>query len=60
MSGLVLLIPAALFLALIGLAAFFWTVKTGQYEDMKGDSWRILMEDNQDDHIPEVKKNETE
>ncbi len=52
MSGLILLIPAALFLALIGLAAFFWTVKSGQYDDMKGDSWRIFIDDDTDDHIP--------
>jgi cbb3-type cytochrome oxidase maturation protein len=55
MSGLVLLIPIALFLALLGLGAFFWTVKTGQYEDMKGESWRIFIDDDQDDHIAGTK-----
>ncbi|VAV92582.1 hypothetical protein MNBD_ALPHA06-1815 [hydrothermal vent metagenome] len=52
MSGLVWLIPAALFLALLALSAFFWTVKSRQYEDMKGESWRIFIDDDKDDHIP--------
>jgi cbb3-type cytochrome oxidase maturation protein len=28
----------------IGLAAFWWTVKAGQYEDPRGDAERILAE----------------
>ncbi len=52
MSGLLLLIPIALFLASLGLIAFFWTVKSGQYEDPKGASWRILVDDDRDDQIP--------
>ena len=39
---LLFLIPIALFLGLLGLTAFFWTVKNGQYEDPKGDAARIL------------------
>jgi cbb3-type cytochrome oxidase maturation protein len=30
----------------LGLAAFWWCVKSGQYEDPKGDAARILAEDN--------------
>ena len=45
MSILLYLIPIALFLGLIGLAAFIWSLKSGQYEDMDGAAQRILMDD---------------
>lgn len=32
----------SLALGAIGLAAFWWSVKSGQYEDPKGDAERIL------------------
>lgn len=46
MNILLFLAPASVFLALIGLGAFWWTVRSGQYEDPLGDSSRIL-----DDHL---------
>jgi len=45
MSGLVLLIPVALLLGLAGLAAFFWAMRDGQFDDMDGAGMRILIED---------------
>ena len=45
MTGLVLLIPIALGLGLTGLAAFFWAMKDGQFEDMDGAAMRILIDD---------------
>jgi cbb3-type cytochrome oxidase maturation protein len=48
MTILGLLIPAALLLGLGGLAAFFWSVKAGQYEDLDGAAERILIEDEAD------------
>lgn len=45
MSILLYLIPIALFLGLVGLAAFIWSLKSGQYEDMEGAAQRILMDD---------------
>ncbi len=45
MSGLSFLIPIALAMGLIGLAAFFWAMRSGQYEDMDGAANRILIED---------------
>lgn len=48
MNGLLVLIPIALFLGLLGLAAFFWSLKRGQYDDMDGAALRILVTD--DDH----------
>ncbi|MCF2514715.1 cbb3-type cytochrome oxidase assembly protein CcoS [Sphingomonas sp. G124] len=45
MSGLTYLIPIALLLGLAGLAAFFWAMRSGQFEDMDGAAARILIED---------------
>lgn len=42
MSGLIYLIPAALFLGALGLAAFFWSLRSGQFEDLDGAAERIL------------------
>lgn len=56
MNVLAYLIPAALLLGLIGLAAFFWSVKSGQYEDLDGAAERILIEDDADQvPTPETK-----
>ncbi|TFF20648.1 cbb3-type cytochrome oxidase assembly protein CcoS [Jiella endophytica] len=47
MSALLFLIPAALFLGLLGLLAFLWSLKSGQYDDIDGAAWRVL-EDEED------------
>jgi cbb3-type cytochrome oxidase maturation protein len=49
MSGLLFLIPIALFLGALGLGAFLWSLKSGQFEDMEGAAHRILDEE-ADDH----------
>ena len=48
MNVLIYLIPAALFLGLLGLAAFLWALKSGQFEDMDGAAHRILIDDEDD------------
>jgi cbb3-type cytochrome oxidase maturation protein len=45
MDSLILLIPVALFLGALGLAAFLWTLRSGQYEDLDGAASRILFDD---------------
>ncbi|MGK9051044.1 cbb3-type cytochrome oxidase assembly protein CcoS [Xaviernesmea oryzae] len=45
MNMLVYLIPIALFLGGLGLCAFLWSLKSGQYEDLEGASWRMLRDD---------------
>ena len=45
MNGVALLIPIALLLGLGGLAAFFWSLQNGQYDDLDGASLRILIDD---------------
>lgn len=45
MDVLVILIPVSLFLGLLGLVGFIWTLKSRQYEDPDGDSQRILTDE---------------
>ncbi len=45
MNVLAFLIPVSLILGGLGLAAFIWTIRSGQYGDPEGDAARILMED---------------
>lgn len=45
MTGLLLLIPLALCLGLLGLAAFFWALRSGQFEDPDGSAARILIDE---------------
>jgi len=47
-TGLLVLIPVALFLGLLGLAGFVWALKAGQFDDPDGNAARILMDDDQD------------
>lgn len=50
MSHLLFLIPLALALGGLGLAAFFWSLRSGQYDDLDGASVRIL--DDESDKEP--------
>lgn len=45
MEGLLYLIPAALLLGLLGLGAFLWSMRSGQFEDLDGAASRILFDD---------------
>ena len=45
MNILVILIPVSLILGLICLLTFVWTVRTGQYDDVKGAAERVLIEE---------------
>ena len=49
MSGLLLLIPVALGLGLLGLATFFWAMRDGQFEDLDGAAQRILIDEEGDE-----------
>jgi cbb3-type cytochrome oxidase maturation protein len=49
MTGLVFLIPIALGMGGLGLLAFFWAIRSGQYEDMDGAANRILIGEEDDD-----------
>lgn len=45
MDSLLLLIPVALGLGLVGLVAFLWAMKSGQFDDLDGAANRILFDD---------------
>lgn len=45
MNILVFLLPIALGLGFIGLVAFLWSLKSGQFEDPDGAAQRILEDD---------------
>jgi cbb3-type cytochrome oxidase maturation protein len=50
MTNLLVLMPVALGLGLLGLAAFLWSLRTGQYDDLEGAAARVL----EDDDGPDV------
>ncbi len=45
MNILLYLIPIAFTLGLTGLAAFFWAMRNGQFEDLEGAAYRVLHDD---------------
>jgi cbb3-type cytochrome oxidase maturation protein len=45
MNVLIYLVPTALGLGLIGLAAFLWSLRNGQYDDVEGAALRVLSDD---------------
>jgi cbb3-type cytochrome oxidase maturation protein len=45
MNALIFLIPIALGLGGLGLVAFLWSLKSGQYEDLDGAAWRAISDD---------------
>jgi len=45
MEILIYLVPMALLLGLTGLAAFMWSLKSGQYDDVQGAAVRVLSDD---------------
>ncbi len=47
MTILAYLIPAALFLGLLGLAAFLWAMRSGQFDDLDGAAQRILFDEDE-------------
>jgi cbb3-type cytochrome oxidase maturation protein len=48
-GGLLYLIPIALFLGLLGLAAFLWAMRSGQFDDLDGAAQRILFDEDDDE-----------
>lgn len=45
MSTLYVLIPLGLVLLAAAVAAFFWAVGSGQFDDMDTPAWRVVMDD---------------
>ena len=51
MTALAWLIPAALGLGLLGLAAFLWALQNQQFDDLDGAAWRALDDETGNDEI---------
>jgi cbb3-type cytochrome oxidase maturation protein len=51
MDILYLLIPLSLVLVFVIAALFWWSLKSGQYEDLEGPGHRILMDDDRTDSL---------
>jgi cbb3-type cytochrome oxidase maturation protein len=45
MNIMIVLVPGALILGAIGLVAFLWSLRAGQYEDLDGAAHRVLIDD---------------
>ena len=56
MNVLVFLVPLAIGLGLIGLLAFLWAMKTGQFDDLDGAAWRAIADDDLPDDEDKNKK----
>ena len=51
MDILYLLIPLSLVLVFVIAALFWWSLKSGQYEDLEGPGHRVLMDDDRTDAL---------
>lgn len=45
MPALYIMIPVALIIVTIAIVLFFWSVNTGQYDDLEGPASKILFDD---------------
>jgi cbb3-type cytochrome oxidase maturation protein len=45
MTIILFLLAVSLMIAAVGLAAFLWSLRTGQYDDLDGAANRILFDD---------------
>ena len=45
MTGIALIVAAALLIGLAALGLLLWSISSGQYDDLEGDSERILIDD---------------
>jgi cbb3-type cytochrome oxidase maturation protein len=60
MEVLVYLVPLALMLGLLGLGAFLWSLKAGQYDDLDGAAWRAIIDDDATDELVRAKTRSAE
>jgi cbb3-type cytochrome oxidase maturation protein len=44
MNALFFLVPIALVMGIVGLLAFLWSMRSGQYEDLDGAAERVLLD----------------
>jgi cbb3-type cytochrome oxidase maturation protein len=56
MNVLVYLVPMAIGLGALGLVAFLWAMKTGQFDDLDGAAWRAIADDDLPDDVDKSKR----
>ncbi len=56
MEIIFILLPLALGIAFIFLAAYIWAVKTGQFDDTTTPAYRILIEDSESNVVQPARK----
>jgi len=44
-SIIFVLIPLGLVLLIAAVVAFFWAIRSGQFDDLETPAWRILLDD---------------
>lgn len=52
MTSLLILIPVSLGMGLVGLGAFFWAMRTDQFDDPDGNAWRVIDTEDRPNDIP--------
>jgi cbb3-type cytochrome oxidase maturation protein len=55
MEILYLLIPLSVALVFLIAGAFWWSLKNGQFEDLEGPAYRILMDDDRPEQGDKIK-----
>jgi cbb3-type cytochrome oxidase maturation protein len=52
MSALLYLIPVSIILGAVGLMAFLWSYRSGQYQDLEGSAERVLFDEDDKPDMP--------
>jgi cbb3-type cytochrome oxidase maturation protein len=60
MESLYLLIPVSVALVFLIGAVFWWTLRSGQMEDLEGPAYRLLMDDDRTAELPDEKTIKTD
>ena len=58
MNVIYFLIPLAMLLLAFGIAAFLWAVKSGQFDDLDREAYRILFDEDEDQQPQEKPKSQ--
>lgn len=56
MTSLIWLVPIALGMGIAALLAFLWSMRSGQYDDLKGAAERVLLDQEEDRPLTDPRK----
>lgn len=60
MEILYLLIPLSVALVLLIGLAFWWSLRSGQFDDLEGPAYRVLMDDDRGPEAPSASQSSTQ